>query len=246
MSLTVRSFRVPKRGNSVEECEDACAADEATGRIAVADGATESIYASFWAELLVEHFVNHASGPADAEFDWLSNAQARWREHFEGRSMQYYVAEKIREGSFSALLGLVLKPAEAAGLFRWSALAIGDTCLFHTRGSELLSAFPLTHAEQFNNAPVLLGSRTLPDGVATMGAVTANGSGERNDRIWLMTDALAHWFLQEMQCHRNPLTELETFASEPNDGPDFGEWIEKLRDDKRLRNDDATLVAVVL
>ena len=48
------------RGNSPAEYEDALAADDAAGRYAVADGATEGCFTGLWARLLVEDFVQHA------------------------------------------------------------------------------------------------------------------------------------------------------------------------------------------
>src|SRR6266404_6244133 len=52
MALSWHAFAVPKRGNSTEEYEDAFAANPNAGRFAIADGASESSFASLWAKLL--------------------------------------------------------------------------------------------------------------------------------------------------------------------------------------------------
>ena len=48
VSLIYRPFRLQKRGNRLDEYEDACAGDATLGRFAIADGATESSFAGQW------------------------------------------------------------------------------------------------------------------------------------------------------------------------------------------------------
>ena len=55
--LTWQSFFLPKRGNAAEEYEDAFAGDPASGRFAIADGASESCFAAAWAKIVVESYV---------------------------------------------------------------------------------------------------------------------------------------------------------------------------------------------
>lgn len=52
LSIRWQGFGVPKRGHSAEEYEDAYAAALQVGRFAVADGASESSFASLWASCL--------------------------------------------------------------------------------------------------------------------------------------------------------------------------------------------------
>ena len=124
--------------------------------------------------------------------------------------------------------------------------AVGDTCLFHTRGAELLNAFPVDHSEQFDSRPLLVGSRTPPEMVEEDRAVSAQGDAESSDSLWMMTDALAQWFLTEHEDGNQPWTEFESVMATPNAEEQFAEWIKGLRNSKRLRNDDVTLLAVGL
>src|SRR5208282_3019962 len=59
----------------------------------------------------------------------------------------------------SAPKGSAIQPSgEGQGVretFRWQAVAVGDTCLLHTRDNVLVRAFPLERAEQFDNFPKL-------------------------------------------------------------------------------------------
>ena len=52
MPVGSRTFWLPRRGNSPDEYEDAFAVDDASGRYAVADGATEGCFTGLWARLL--------------------------------------------------------------------------------------------------------------------------------------------------------------------------------------------------
>ena len=57
MTLSVRAFWLPKKGNSIEEYEDAFDYSITDHRFAIADGATESSFAGEWARSLVHGVV---------------------------------------------------------------------------------------------------------------------------------------------------------------------------------------------
>ena len=54
-----------------------------------------------------------------------------------------------------------------------------------------------------------------------------------------MTDALAEWFLMEHEAGRSPWRELFALTA---DG--FPEWVTGRRADRRLKNDDVTLMVI--
>src|SRR3954451_2851633 len=113
MSATVlhsRAFAVPKGGHAADECEDALACNNPAGRFAVADGASESIYAGEWARLLCEAFVADAAA-GDGNGPWLGLAQKRLPALVHGRPAPWHVAEKLEDGAFAKFLGLVVEPA---------------------------------------------------------------------------------------------------------------------------------------
>ena len=134
-------FWLPRSGNAPEEYEDASAADAAAGRFALADGASDTSFADFWARLLVEQFV--AQAPLDLA-DWtdaLPALQQRWRTAVDGLTMPYYAKAKFDRGAFATFLGVVLGEVAEGGV-EWRAVAVGDTCLFHSRGNQLLLRLP--------------------------------------------------------------------------------------------------------
>jgi hypothetical protein len=233
------SFRLPRRGYSAEECDDALACDPEKGRFAVADGAAESAQSGLWARLLVEAFASGEGLPAWP--GWVAGVQARWASLASPEPeapVPWYLEGRHRQGAFATFLGVALDGPS------WLAVAVGDSCLFHVRNGRLEAAFPLERSSQFDNAPWLIGSRTDPDKVPLERGAVLGGEARPGDRLWLMTDALARWFLQEREAGGRPWVELEGLADAPEGA--FAAWVEGQREVRKLRNDDTTLVGVLL
>jgi len=217
--------------------------------------------------------------------------QERWAADVRGRDLPWYAEPSVKQGAFATFLGFMLEnsplplveegpevsssppPCSGEGqgvmdLYHWQAIAVGDTCLFHTRSAVLLRAFPLEHSSQFDNAPKLVGSRMSAEDIHKRQKLWTNGQGQPGDRLWMMTDALAHWCLAEYEAGNNPWDEIESLISPSSpwrgaigegmdfsspsgrgdlvEGNSFAQWIEGLRDSGRLRNDDVTLLAIQL
>jgi hypothetical protein len=229
--LPWRAFRTPKRGHSDAEFEDAWAVNPRGGRFAVADGASESSYAGLWARLLTKSFVA-ARRPWDG-LQWLDAPRRRWSEVVDRRELAWYGEMKREQGAFATVLGVAVRPD------RWQALAIGDSCMVRVRDDEKPRAFPLNKAADFGNQPHLLGSRPGADPAP----VVSRGMCKPGDRLYLMTDALARWFLLRCESKRRPWEEFASLLAEPPGNDGFTAWVEERRGDD-LRNDDVTLLAV--
>jgi hypothetical protein len=239
--LNWRSFTLPKRGHSAEEYEDAFAADPKIGRFAVADGASESSFASLWAKLLVDGFVHPGERNGDAS--WLEPLRKRWAAKVDQQELSWYAEEKRDQGAFATFLGLVLKHSEKKTEGAWSALAVGDSCIFQVRKDTLVQAFPVERSDSFGNHPSLICSR--PDGAGHK----LKRDGARwlvGDRLYLMTDAMAQWFLKQNEHAKKPWQTLDRFFTELADNAARGNWIEQQRDRDAMRNDDITLVSIYL
>jgi serine/threonine protein phosphatase PrpC len=243
-----RSFRIAKRGNTTDEYEDASAGDAARGRFAVADGVTESSFAGDWAKLLVEHYVEQPV-KHDAWQAWLSGPRQQWKHRIGSQALPWYAEEKRESGAFATFLGLELKTLTLAGSpptsrRRWSAVAVGDSCVFHVRGGRLLTSFPITNAEAFGNDPAVLGSvdPTGPhrDPIATW----TGGDWHEGDTLALATDALAQWLLRRAQLKKPLGPALDRWLDQSSSEDDFASWITELRQSGQLRNDDVTLLMV--
>jgi len=238
-----RAFALPKRGHKAEEYEDAYAGDAKVGRFAVADGASESSFANRWAKLLVDAFV-HADKEAESEWSWLDRPQQRWSAEVDGQQLAWYADEKRQLGAHATLLGVTLRPAERGPGGRWKAVAVGDSCLFQVRGDALVHAFPLSSSESFGNQPALLCSRPGGGKAVLPRPKVEWGEWRPGDQFFLVTDAIAQWFLRRHEARLKPWVPIARRFHEPKPDVALTAMVEKLRDDEAMRNDDVTLVAI--
>ncbi|MBS2966978.1 hypothetical protein KGA66_28350 [Actinocrinis puniceicyclus] len=258
--LRCRVFRLPKLGSTEAEYEDASACpggDESPyeGRtLAVADGASESMLAGQWAAMLVDA-IAALGGRSLADSTVLAEVITRtagaWPRVVEqyrkgreqaGRPLAWYEEPKLELGAHATVLGLSFHPASAqepmpSGGGRWSLAALGDSCVFHTRGGKIISADPLDHADDFGVTPHL--ATTLhpdPELLAQRIVAREGGSWLPGDVFYLATDAAAHWTLTAGGPPFLP-KEMEGFFAD--DGVRFAD---RQRAQGRLRNDDTTIV----
>jgi hypothetical protein len=236
-SLRWRAFHLPRSDSTAEEYEDAWAADPAAGRFAVADGASESAFAGLWARLLAEGFV--AARRPGTFAGWLDSARGRWAAEVMGPELPWYGETKRAEGAFATLLGVRLRPPPPGRPGHWEAAAVGDTCLVRVRGRHV-RAFPVQRSADFGNEPRLIASRSEP------GAATEYASGplHTGDRLFLMTDALARWFLHAHERGGRPWEAITPLLSAGRPEEAFTTWVEGLRAAGGLRDDDVTLLVI--
>ena len=229
MTVTIRTFRLPKAGHREAEYEDAWAVMEAPLRAAVADGATEAAFARSWAERLVQGAVAHGVTSAEALRRRLPVWRTAWAEAVAARTtaLPWYAAAKAEQGAFAALLSLAVEPDGT-----WQALAVGDCCLLHLRGDALAASWPLDDPAAFSNRPALLASVPMDDDLAVD---TTTGTWQSGDAFLLASDALAAWLLAADSAAALGWTETA-----------FREHVEAARADGTLRNDDVTLVVLKL
>lgn len=235
--LRWRHFGCPKRGHSAAESEDAACAHAGLGRFAVADGATESAFSGDWSKLLAESYVQTSLVKGEWAA-WLPPVQQRWLAAVGGREMPWFLEEKFEQGAFATLLGVELK--RAADGWDWSAVAVGDCCLFQVRADALVKKFPILRSIDFDGTPDLIGSRQRE----VTRDFWAAGELRPGDRLLCMSDALAQWFLAQAEAGRLPWRAVAQVEAEPDPTAAFEAWVEQLRAGKVLRNDDVTLLTI--
>lgn len=237
-SLDIVTRTTPKAGNTDAQNEDAAAVAPKLRRAAVADGASEGWQSGPWAKVVATAYAKNPPDPASYE-DWAAAIRTQAP---RSESKSWYAEEKQLQGAFSTLVGVTFEETKDGGI-KWRALAVGDSCLFHLRGAKLLAKFPIESVADFSNRPRLIGSadtapRPEPDWFA--------GRAELGDVFYLLTDAVAEWFLRSRGANGTPETELEQVTSSSLSTAAFAVWIKSLRDAKMLRNDDSTAMRITL
>lgn len=190
--LHFQVIEVPRSEKARDECEDifGCMGT----RFAVSDGATEYIFSRLWAKILVSSFLM-GQNPFD-ENTWKSNVR-KWHAWSKSAdpSGSWFGDEKLKKGSAATFLGINFRSN-----LKWKAVALGDSCLLHSRNGRLLSCWPISVDSEFGSTPQLISTERTPSE-----PVVSKGSCEPGDVMILGTDALAKWILQSYQREKNPL-----------------------------------------
>ncbi len=257
----IDTFWLPKAGATEAEYEDASAnsvSDQLSVdltpevddvRIAVTDGATESLLSGKWARALSQRVateqVSQRHWPEAIQLaveDWPAQLDAyRTERARRNKPIAWYEEPGLTRGAEATLVALRLRNSRQDGKAYWWSMAVGDATLFHIRGDSCLRAFPMKRSASFSTAPDLI--RSLDHESSFKKRLRrARGSWEPEDLFLLCTDALAAWFLECRERMERPWEVWRDFGS--NDCLTFDEWVNQERNNGRLKNDDVTLVRV--
>jgi hypothetical protein len=236
--LQLRQLLLPKLDHDASECEDAIAFDIDTARFAVTDGATEAFNAQQWARNLAEHWVRNQSTLTLEEFrNWVATEGRELQDSWNRLTLSWYSEEKARTGSFAAFAGVELDlKSDTAG---WKAIALGDTCLLHCRGSALLKSLPIARSESFNSAPVLVASNSALHESTMQSVVVDSGNCESGDVLLLASDATASWCLQRFE-----KGDFDPDFLTIKDDEELRRFFDDERQTGRIRNDDLAIVRI--
>ncbi len=210
MRISCQSFSLPKAGRSFVDCEDAYFPGEPDNRqlyetaqqnvsifrASVCDGATDSIFSKLWAQLLASAY-GAGKWTRSIDADSIKEEQSAWLEFVAKQKLPWYAEEKAELGAFAAMAGLTLHDEQN----KWSAMAVGDCCIFHIRGSECIRSFPIDNSSAFSNFPLLLSSvaERNSKNVFDSNQVILDGNWQSGDQFILMSDTVACWFLSQVE-----------------------------------------------
>ena len=90
----------------------------------------------------------------------------------------------------------------------------------------------MARAADFGSTPWLLGSSAPAEKSLAHKGVIQSGNWHTADRFWLMTDALAQWFLRESEAGGKPWETLEQLRMLPDTA--FAAWVEEQRDARKF------------
>ncbi len=239
MRLRWRARTLPKAGSEPGENEDAYRVKELKKgkglRVAVADGATDSIYSAEWATALVTAWTRTRA--RDLKESLIERARRDWQATIPpGERLPWYALARLEEGSYATAAFLeiwFLEIRQDGPVVAWTALTIGD-CLIVVRRTGGRSTVP--SEPMFNSRPKLLAS------VGRSGVGDAERVDERTNRfreIWIATDALAEALLRRSRGVR-----WQEWRDALEDEGQFRWLVARWRDRGILRNDDVTLVRI--
>lgn len=244
--LVVRGWSVPKFNETHNE--DCWGVNEASGRIAVADGVAQASYSLEWAQALVRGFVEgHLAIPEDeiSFEEQLKPLREQWWEMVPWERLArkgHPFDTKAKQGGFSTFLGVTIDDGS------WSAFVIGDCNLFVVSyNGQYKESWPAVNEADFGNMPLSIRSvrfshpnhphsdRNIFRSIRRKESPVYSG-----DCIVICTDALSAFLL----AHRNQSALWWDMLSFSDSSPEeFSRWINRLRGEG-LKNDDTTAVVI--
>jgi len=243
--LQVNQFLLPKEGAQVSECEDAIGVNAAAGRFAVADGATEAFDARSWARQLAHGWV--ATEPPlltrEAFGAWVAEQGSVLHDAWQGRVLSWYAEEKARRGSFAAFVGVQFELGN--GTPRWTAIALGDSCLIQRRGTLVCRALPVADHQQFTSTPLLVPSLGGLQESTLAQARVESGAVESADVFWLLSDAAAEWFLRHAAEADGVLDRLDNLLA-TGQAEELASLFQRERRTRRIKDDDVAVVRIAV
>jgi hypothetical protein len=245
LSVACRVFSVAKRGEAHTTNEDATDYDLEALRFAIADGVSQSTFPQAWARILAREFVERPATPTDLR-QWLFRPRHLWEASIDWKAVEgslpewFSIEDMQREMAHATLVGLCLEaiPQDARGM-RWTALVVGDSCLFQVRTDRMVRAVPFYNAAGFHGPLSVLSSKAGTDELV---AHWAEGEGIAGDVFFLASDALARWFLSANAKGLKPWSLLANIKCQET----YAAAIAKLRDHEGLEDDDTTCLMVQL
>ena len=264
MKINAKAFIFHKDNETYYDCHDRLAIKKR--KVCLADGATTSILAGEWAELITKEFVENSSIFLEQFSDeqsylldklpaWILPIQDEWKEQILARS----------ESSKPHLWNAILKGKSAGATFvgiefnnstivnteknqpigiPYNTIGIGDAMIirFDKHGKLIKgSCFPQNIEYQFTNFPDYIDS--LPE--KGKGQFKVNSSKFfLEETLILASDALAKWIIIQS---RNQMFDINDLWELEN-GIDFQAYIKKAKADNKnpINNDDTSLVILRL
>lgn len=228
-----------KKGESYVDCRDSYALNTVHHKFAISDGVSKSFFPGIWSALLVNNYV-HAGTGLDAV---IATCQQQWYEQVSEivakPDVKYYTRNAFNRNApgLATFVGLQLFEQEKM----WSSLALGDTFLFFI--PKPFSSFKeelIVHSSK--EEPVVFDN--FPDYLSSIGNQHQGTQKEKVGKMtagtfYLMTDALAEWFLKQGE---DVIGIIEVWQQQV----DFERYINQLRDEDKINNDDTSVLIIEL
>lgn len=253
MKLISSFFTIPKKGSTPNENEDFFYPHEAEIKrdhqsMAIADGASEGFLSKLWSKILTISYVNFDRTDLDIHqfTDFCIDVYDDQREKYIQRRkennnpLKWFEENLMIKGSFSTLLGVTFFNATPEGGY-WRSISVGDSCLFQIRES-VIESFPMGESSSFGNSPDLISSNPAYNQELETKVKVKTGYFLFGDSFYLMTDAVANWFIAQNAEGNRPWATLEELLETDR----LKDYVNQLREEGSLKNDDVTIARIKL
>jgi len=239
MKINIKGFITSKKSELYSDCADNYAINLMHNKFSISDGVSKSFFPKVWSDILVNKYVNQKDWKDNYEF--IVESQKEWQSKIDEivaqPEIKYYTRNAYikKTPALATFVGLQFLESDQ----KWYAQALGDSFLFFIpKGSTEIEIKLSTKPE-----PILFDN--FPDYLSSIGN---SHKGEKKSikvekikegTFYLMTDALAEWFLQKTEQAKQTLDNINTQEQ-------FLETIENERNANRLNDDDTAVLVLEL
>jgi serine/threonine protein phosphatase PrpC len=235
--MEIINFTTQKNGESKKGNQDSFKIDEQNKIFAISDGVSRSSFSNIWSKKIVEEFVKNPfeTKTIDKIFleKWLYPVKLNLDEEISKLDIPPMILDVAKEdGSSTTLLGGVIKKEKKKKICLW---AVGDTNIFQIRQNKINDLFPIKKLSGFTSKTFAITSFLDKNNIDFLYTEWSIRSG---DILVLATDAFSQWFLDSYLKGQKPWKKMEKNMGK------MEEFIEKLRHDKKIENDDVTFIMI--
>lgn len=240
MKVSIKGFITCKSAEQYIDCADNYAINKSSHRFSVSDGVSKSFFPKVWSEILVTQFVERTDLK---KIELIKVCQEEWQKRIDEivslPDTKWFTKSQYnrKDPALATFVGLQFFEKEK----KWSASALGDSFLFFVPmgykeyQKELVKLSSKVEPIEFDNFPDYLTSI----GDSHKGRPKEKSGNLRNGTFYLMTDALAEWFLKEGE---NAIGKITVWKSQT----DFERFITQAIEEKQLTNDDCAILCIEL
>lgn len=242
MQISIKGYITSKESELFYDCADRYARNTDLHKFAISDGVSKSFFPKIWADVLVNNWVNKIWN-TDEEF--IEVCQKKWLEQVteivNKPDAKWFTKNAFnrKESGLATFVGLRFFKKKKD--WYWKADALGDSFLF----------FVPSKIKDFSKECIVLSSKqepivfdNFPDCLSSLGN---NHKGEKQLKenpltagtFYLMTDALAEWFLNERY---DAISKIDVWQNQK----DFERFVDEERYNKKLGNDDTAYLSIKL
>jgi hypothetical protein len=243
MEISIKAYIVSKEAELFYDCADRYALNTGLHKFAISDGVSKSFFPKVWSDILVKNWVSK---------EWVSNdkfivqSQNDWLEQVNELvskpHIKYYTKNAFNRKQPGLATFVGLKFYEKKKEWFWKAHSLGDSFLF----------FIPKNFKDFSKECIVLSSKqepiifdNFPDYLSSIGDKHKGVPGQNKESIlqegtfYLMTDALAEWFLNEKD---NAISKIRVWRNQK----DFEHFVDEERLTGKLGNDDSAILTIKL
>lgn len=238
--MNIRGFITHKQAEKYEDCQDFFKVDAEKRAVAISDGMSQSIFPQWWAEELVNAYLNDW----EPSHNTISSLRDSWRSRVVS-----FLEEKKAEGENPWMLENCLVEKRGAGAtlcgirftedgYKWTGHVLGDSCLILVGEKHTIRKIYRSQEGEFGNHPDYFDSM-----VGGKGEVKPiDGELMQGEIMLLVTDALAEFLYNKHKTNEEESYVIQLLGLKTHE--DFCNLVEEWRETEKLHNDDTTLVVI--